>query len=1433
MNKKITKKVFSLLLVFTMVFPNIAFADLQSQVTDLTITNRSSASGTDYSMEFNWTRPYQSGKSDSAAYLDSDKNGPHRATEYSFYYRNGTASESYDESKKVVMQDPVTDKTNVTTTSPLNYLFQPSYLEPGSIYSFYVDPTHKQNYPQTVNGVTTSYEDDANKTTTTIKETLFLTDIEVEASISGDQMTVTWDNPTYMGATIFSGYKIYYQKGGAELSEIPDNPSVTIGSDSTDLLSSEGKLTYTFTADNLEVGAVYAVKVEPMYNGVVVREMSTPKITINNTIYDIAFTEREYRVNDAYVSPALYIMQEGLDSIRLYWDDLSSSTFDITKLEIYSSKSENFDQSVLIGSLEGLSASRINYWLTDMPDSLTYYKFILYYEDGTVVNTMESNIVYFDPSTFEFSPYMPNIMEVEVDNEGTSPVLDIIWEAFIRNPYTQAEEDSLNDVVNKYVDKELDYKIWITDDVSNYNNTAFEEYYIKKIDATGLVESEYVVDEITNEKTLVYNDNFTSYYSYSSNGGAVLNTLEENKIYYIKIQAERHISGDESQIAYYAIYIPPSSSIITNPLYINNPPFKIKTDSTGVQEITETTITVEWSTQWYELYDETTKEWYSKVGVDDNGNIVFGDDTDNLSNSKIIYLDSDYLFGSNESESIYNIKEALISLGASSADANLLPARLMDISESNYELHTAPYLYMEEQGGYSTYFDLIKEDDALWTEVTGEANGKRKLVYTVTNKNAPDTGELEQNTSYIIYFRNFIIVDEEKIYSEHPTYATGTTLKDRGDLIVTPTSQIIEYVSSTYDTVTFRWKYTNNMSYTLAYSNLVTDYSSGGVTVDSATIEENKVVKTEDGVSYIYYTISNLFPETNYYAWLNATSGEITSDWSTAASGKTTELEIPLKPRGVGLISDDFLQAINAENNTSYVKDDPTNLIFEWTRTGKDTQDYGVTGITTVENDEYFGSVSYFSNYGVKFNDLKANYRYYFRIRTVLNAVRNGMSGDYFYSYQVELADNPRFKDSTTFLVPDQGLTADGVDILEVVSEWSTVYSFETGKSGDEYDGEIDPDQYPMPLDDFDVTYDETTDTLKYVFRSTGTDSSGNQNHYVDQRFITNLQQRGYFDFVVDVTDYNGIYPKTRIVEIPSSIANALMETKTSLTMSANNMEVTVLPDTFQSENMLNDDSTNITFEFNLNTEALNMVSGTSSYLSAPHTFEATVSSELQTKNVSMFNNNLEVTLTPNNQYESVDKNINAYRLQNEAWQVLTSEKQSDGDYKVTTKLPGTYTLIAKDVEQSEVIDDSYYNLNNELLITDLTYYVPEYEITTTQFNNIVYAIATDKKSVAMNETLTEEAYNSLGKAGLLVSGSYVTNDKGIASLVRLYELKTGSQIKPSTDPISNIGTASAETLIPIQKAYEIEMFSYFRNFSENMTFGEFVHYINAVISDS
>ncbi len=178
---------------------DMAFANLQSHIRNLKINSADEQNG--YGINLNWESPSWSQSTDSGA-INGDV--IHQPEGYKVYERKattagGTSSMIKDENK-----------------APLNALkLSNLILNGGSIYEYKVIPYHNHNY-QTNTGVISK---PAPMDPTTQEESvLFMTDIKVDAVGSGNTLTVTFDNPKYNGKDIFTGYNIYYQKGGINAS---------------------------------------------------------------------------------------------------------------------------------------------------------------------------------------------------------------------------------------------------------------------------------------------------------------------------------------------------------------------------------------------------------------------------------------------------------------------------------------------------------------------------------------------------------------------------------------------------------------------------------------------------------------------------------------------------------------------------------------------------------------------------------------------------------------------------------------------------------------------------------------------------------------------------------------------------------------------------------------------------------------------------------------------------------------------------------------------------------------------------------------------------------------------------------------------------------------------------------------------------------------
>ncbi len=1446
MNKTLKKVISSFLVigfVLSYIPTEIVFGNAQSYVTDLTIGNTSNSKN-NTKLLFTWSEPAPSYVSDNTA-DEGDRGTLHPVEGYSLYFRNGSTRENYNETNK----KPITDLTNLT------YTFT-SALKDNSIYSFYMDAYH-MHHKTGADGTTTTYLAPKDKTGS-IQEVLNLTNITISSvdSVNGG-FQVTWGNPTYMGSNVFSGYRLYYTPKPANAnSPIPDTaPYVSMSLDSEDVTfnSADGTVTYTFQIPDVIVGQSYSIKIEPLVGGNnLFRYKGLPnnEITINGKDYMFAYPTKDYefRYDGAYVKPSLYIKEEGTDNVRLYWNPISSASSPVSAIKIYSSTTMTGEEDtwINIGTIAGGSATSINSWLMPTPTTLTKYKIVIERIDNTV---MESNIVYYDPAYSQFDPYKPIIHKVDTDITKTPPNFTMYWQAFLRKPYNETETAEILDKYKLYNDTDLSYKIWVTDDLTNLNDNYFSQYTILDKPATYFKSQDIVIEGGTTPSTLAYYSTLGQYYSFENNI-ASLKTLEGNKIYYIKIQATRNGTLETSEPEYYSIYLPPTGDVEVNPLTMGTPPLRIAKDADGAEMVTDKSITITWDTVWYEVYDKANDVWVSVVGKDANGNIVYGKDAMALENQdNVLYL-YDAEIGAMALEGAKLYIETF--LGISSTDD--IPTRRMDISDSKYEIYTVQYNYLEEQGGYEQYYSTI-EEAANWLEIKPNANNTNR-TFTVTQEQAPVAGQLLPNTSYVVYMRTFTIDSKgNKVYAYNPAYVVGNTTETPTNVIVTPPAQLLEAVSSTATSVTFRWEYSDAFAYNLKYSTKSADYPAGGNSIASEKIKANGIVKIEGAKTYIYYTINNLFPETNYYAWVNAKNGALISDWSAPASIATLELETPNVPTGLGPMGSENVKIINESNETTYSPIGEDYIIIEWNRLYYDTV-LPKSGI--VSDDKGYGAEILYdalinNSYGVKFNSLNANTRYYFRVKSRLGAVKQADgSAVLSYSYVISMADNEDFIDAQEIEVPFTGLEHDGINTIVKESDWSKTVSLFSGKSDSEYDGDFDPRLYPLPEEDYEIIY--VNGELQYIFRGPGLDSTGVPNNGVDQRFISRVINDKIYDFSVDLSRYKGEDVTKSKVVIPYSIFSALESQKVTLTMKTGNMftkvDLGIFADAIKSQNISGvNKNTKAVISFVDNPNMAGLLTYGQSYVSTPQAVNISLITDNRTVVVTTLQRPIEIGMYIDNRFLTQDKNVNMYKQTggtSTAWSPITSTyDRATNKFLHSAKTTGTFTVISKDVPtytgttngSNSTAVDTMYSVNSVINITDMPYYNPATTITANQFNNIVWAMVQDSPSVTMNKTLDQNAYTELGRGKLLVSGSYVTREKGIAAIARLYELKTEEAIVPAStlanQGYSDSSNVSSDYTNGVNKAIEIGMVSGSTiRPKDNMTFGEFMSMLEFVALD-
>lgn len=1435
---KIFKKLISLSLIGTMfagILPsNSVFANLQSHVTNVTIGSVPTGNS-GYKIDLTWTNPaVWSDEADNNA-IESDKNAMHSPEGFIIQGLNATARETkYTEYDDVKGADVLGD--TITPVDPLNS---------GSIYEFQVLPYHYHYYIRNEVSVKDKVPYESGEPETV----LFMTDINVSATGAGNTLSVSWDNPQYKGSDVFNGYRIYYQRGGDKVTNFNTYKDVSLDDEAITKQTDKTRdgvqiLSYDFYDANLIQGEYYAVKVEPLYNGVPIRDLSTggktyKNVVINNKNYKISFrymTEKEYRTNEASIKIPLEVLEDGKDFLKLHWWGISNTIGNIDRIEIYDGDAES-DIGNKIGTIYSSQALYVNYWQIDKPDAKKYYQLKIYVDGKTT--PVESAIASYDPSIVDITPNKPDIY-ASVNTQGGAS-LDIYWEAFVRYPYNENEQEFVRPD-GKYVDTNVLYDMWITDSLETVKDVNLNIKALSRASA-----AELSLTENENLELPCYKTNLTQYVTKQTDGSYVKKTIEKNKTYYIKLVAIKPTSaGDEksAEPVYVSIYVPTNEDI-SNPEALNKPPLRIKKDTDGKKVIDQSSITVEWNNSWYEVYDEETDNWYGIVALR-NSSLVYGYENIDEDTDKEIPIYS----AENEEE----VRELFKVAGLSDETVSAIQIRKIDLSSEDisYELKYVPFDDINSEGGYQTYLNkLLNDESDNWNDITPIRNGNNYLEYKVSG--------LNKNTAYVIMLRPYRTLSDgtKKAY---PTYVIGTTLPNDTVVEIKPTVPSLQEVE--HDDVSFevKWEqHTPSLDYELAVSEtVIDDPASAQIFITSEDIQKNGIEKSEDLKLFMYYTVKNLFPKTGYYVWVRSIahneSGDSYSEWSNPIYIETDELAPPDAPDGLGLASGENLKIYNLANSTDYIASSYDYIIVEWL---KDANDEGYTSVSNKSGDGYevLDHSDFKNTYMVKFNGLNANQLYYFRVKTRLIVTKsdNGASVKK-YAYILQMADNDKFEDAVEVIVPenssDKNSTTERYYVID--SEWSETEHFYTEPSSGEYDSNEDPDFYPLPDEDFEVIYDYPTKSLTYRFRSDEEDQEGLDDNLVDQRFISRLIQNKIFEFPIDLTSYMGGEIQQRIVEIPYSVMSAFDERKISLKVTANNGTFTFKPgflDTPQVNNLYKYGHSAtvkiIITEKPADSPALVYKQG---YLSAPQNVGITVYTDTNVVVLEAAGENIGVSMKLDNRYSAVDSNVGLYydTKTTDVWNRLNFVyDNATGTYNTETARLATYAVIATAAPVavgtvSSQANSNIGNVTSRLNITDLSSFNPQKAVSVVQFNNIVAAIASGRKDVTLSTALSTQDYTALNRKGLLLSGSVVSREQAVNVLVKLYETKTGRQITYytplATSPYaSEIKQANPSYQIAMLKAADLGFFETSNGVrpKDVMSLNELFYMTNIILQDS
>ena len=1463
--KKFTAFFMAMIMMLLSLPPIQVFAHSQNPVGTMSIQGENTPGN---NINFTWQRPIL-GQVDTNDVHWEDFGGHPQG--YELFMRNASQGPFVFNHSMPWQEVPATP-TSMTFNE--RFTLTPPAGTPGSIFAFQIIPWHNHGVRQYVDGNFAGYSWVRAPYAVPMaqhQQLLYMTDINVDVENVDGNMVVTWDNPRFDNNQVFPRYQITVRPMGSNTS------SISVEANASNWIPVEGgaRLQMTLPTNNLIMGMRYSVEVEP--RGVTGVDFPTNVFIDGDALPISRATGRRYINNDFYLRPLLTVREEGTDFLRITWSNLvPQSPVQVSRIELWSSN----DPAHFAGPVPSpearllltVSQGMTSHMITPQPNERTYFFVIYHLLDGTTATMMTTNVEVFDPFYVWFRPYSPTIHNIEhFGTVSPSLGLDITWRAFTRAPFNALERgqtEFLPGVGNVFLDRNIEYMVWITDDVSLLaDNRIGNMQPIAVLDAMGLNAERVLLDHDPIRQDIFYTYSFTHF---TNAFGEVL-PLEDNTIYYVRIVARRTetVDGRESisQPAFGSYYIPPYGNLALIPQMV---PVRIKRDENGIEQITTDSFTIQWDLRWLEVYDDgsrtapgaaNTRNWHNVVGVRD-GYLVFGREALSLYDNGPRYInlwDDRYAVEPlTNAIAMERVRQDLIALGANQ-DIGLLPIRFMDIRDVDYEIHTAEYHLMQQTGGYDAYFESLL-GGGNWTNIVrgiptpGTTN---QFEHTVTTVHAP-AGAVQPNTSYVTFFRPINAVGP----AHFPTWVSATTLMEIPDLDITPTVPILRVVDVGDTWITVRWNGSHEFNYELFFSELLLDYPTGGgrIAISPEDIRENaRVIGNE-----LEFTITGLFPYTMHHMWIRTLNQQGRySVWSNPVSARTLDIVAPLPPTAIRLASRTSLDAFNTENGTDLRVGYPTSLIIEWMRIHADlnnpapaTQRLPYT--STGGEATWLDSPSLPISYMAMFEELIANRRYYVRVRTWLTVTRGteeqgGLQRS--YSYEMQLSLSRDFLDPITIIIPGMADYVDNArEMRRLSSVWSDIQHFQTGRTDYEYDGNVNPDLFPLPDQDFEHIY-VWPNTLVFRLRSNQVDQMGNADNQADQRFISRLVTNRVFSYEIDVSVWGNWPVQERVVEIPFGIIEAFNERQIDLVINAGNMVLTIPYDAIVTDAVRNlnglDRNTRVLLTLSeTNAVASDMAANLSS---TPQVLTVEFIEGLNTVSVTEFLRPITVEMNFPQSHVVGQNNITGLinNSRSNGWRAIDTtvplpDAQLDGVPNILPATPhrasfstlqtGSFTVqstppaaVAGGATSQTV--PAMQRVNSHLRITDLGTYNENATVHANQFNQIIAAVLTNQDTVAMNTPLSSATWTSLGRSGMLVTGEFVSREEGISSLVRVFEIQTGTPVvfMEGFSSMPDIGSATNQS-----RMLQAEALGFFRTGSVNpheaLTFGDLMFILDIIL---
>lgn len=1287
------------------------------------------------------------------------------------------------------------------------YIDTPNAFVNGTLYKLRVIPYHTH---EIIDGSGQTIRiDEIGPTAGTVQpEKYFITDLNTQVKDNEGKLEISWEYVP--GAT----YQIVYAEGNKTQKEDFIDPAggarpgtgiinMTDTEAKDNLVQNNGQKVRYVVPDS-RPGEIYSAYV-------IVTDVQHAKVPKTSSIYINTATPK---IAQATTSVVLNITNISKGKIRLDWnlgDWLSvDANLTLTRTTIYQKlKSQGGFTSVGIIHNNGVDPGY--YVMAEPTEEAEYYVEFLAVDknDATKNQTLKTKVVPYVPYELRVKPLPPQVPKPYNQKAATDDIknylvngddVDSASDRLIDNTFHVKSTNPLKvqfiwgapkKIDSQEIDYELLYDIWVTEGEAQIKDSSLQP-----------LEQNILLDSTISENLIYKKDKKTVVgfkwilNQYIKTDGTI-GTLLPNKTYYMKIVAKRNYGNtiyEESDPTIVTITLDKDGDIFAPPV-LGKPPLKL-------HEITKNTATLRWLETWAEIMPKNAaiytdplerfyaELWNSKVYTQRNnapymeapyirfkklGSAANEEDIQILKTTADITRVKNIVDG-NAGESYYeeNFVDRIVTLG----------------TDTRYEVKVTPYdeiaLQLENETSQTTPSMIDIDSLGKWL-IENESNSTIGWN-TISPNSVTDEGlpakeylvpGLAANSRYVIMIRAYrILPDGTKLQQTFPSYILCTTLSDYDSPEPIPKVPILNFVTKNDTSITVKWIYNKSFDYEIVYSRLQNPDSATGweYTASDDPRDENYV---SDGAE-AQVKITGLLPETTYNIWIRAKQkvGDKISAWSNPVTAKTDALGTPEMPTGLGPAA--YQSILEAGQDFPPIGKD--YLTVEWIKNPNDTEESGNDRLEKqysyvvefADNPEFLDSLVVNTTDGadgdtyeiiaknmIRFNNLIANRPYYVKVKTIL-----------------------KFSDK------------EGSREIVKESEYTHWVRILTKKSSDEYDGG-DNDNiviYPNPIvEDYtkDVWTIEIVDTAK---------------------IISDIMKQNAYFFTIKAEKYNNRYDaEIRRIKIPKAVIDTLINRTMELRVITSTGTYELPVKALASYTKQYDAKDIVQFDFKriIDYKIASIIKLYPETLLKGEQLDIVIRGKSITLPIKKLDGYLKVKLRLDAKTEYLYKNIFAYtyNFDRAAWtkETYSIDNLTDTSISYLTSVTGIYSIYEKkDIAPTRLSTYAMRQLASTYDMAALgTIYFQNDAVYRDQFVNLMLGVAQNKSQIDLTAPAYADSLTKAKSAGIYISSSSgpVNEEQAIAGIIKLYELKNGYKIKPST---VRLGGVSRDYQEAVSKAYAL-----------------------------